>query len=52
MMMKPVARLLVDVEQPFLIDFVRGGGWQCSHHASGSDGNGEQTRSRGDSCVT
>jgi hypothetical protein len=49
MMMKPVARLLVDVEQPFLIDLVRSGDWHCSHHASGSDRNGEQTRLREDS---
>jgi hypothetical protein len=46
--MKPVARLLVDFEQPFLIDLVCGGDWQCSHHASGSNCNGEQTRPRED----
>jgi hypothetical protein len=46
MMMKPVARLLVDVEQPFVIDLVRSGDWQCGHHACGSDGTDEQTRSR------
>src|SRR4051794_35725951 len=38
MMMKPVTRFLLDVEQPFLIDLVRGEDWRCSHHASGGEG--------------
>jgi hypothetical protein len=51
MMMQPVSRFLVDVEQPFLIDLVRREDWQCSHHASGGEGDREQTRPPG-SCVT
>jgi hypothetical protein len=50
-MMKPVTRFLLDVEQPFLIDLVRGEDWRCSHHASGGEGDGEQTRPPG-YCVT
>ena len=46
MVMKPVARLLVDVEQSFLTDLICSGDWQCSHYASGCNCKGEQTRPR------
>ncbi len=52
MMMKPVARLLVDVEQPFLIDLVCSGDCQCAHHACGSTCYDKQTSSRQHFCVT